>query len=68
VEIKTFYFSVYDAVATYNKGNISKCEVIQRLGIKHGQNAIKFVSLDQKRQQNSEMTENDLKENARQQR
>jgi hypothetical protein len=33
VGIKALHFSVYDAIATYSKGNIPLFEVLQRLGI-----------------------------------
>jgi hypothetical protein len=33
VVIKTLHFGVYDAVATYSKGNILLFEILQNLGI-----------------------------------
>jgi hypothetical protein len=34
IGIETLHFCVRAAVAAYNKGNITKCEMLQRLDIK----------------------------------
>ena len=36
VTLKTLELGVYDAITCFNKGNIMKCEVLEKLGMKPG--------------------------------
>lgn len=40
VGLDTLVLGVHDAVLTFNEGNISKCHVLQKLGIKPGSNMV----------------------------
>lgn len=40
VGIKTLHFGVYDAVSTFNSGNVTKCMVLSNLGMNIGKNTI----------------------------
>ena len=69
VEINTLHFGVYDAIATYNKGNIIKCDVLRRRGLKPGQYTIKAMrSIDRERIRNAERAQSDWENHARQKR
>lgn len=39
----TLELGAYDAVATYNEGNIVKCQILQKLGIKPGTNLVRVM-------------------------
>lgn len=39
----TLELGTYDAVATYNEGNIAKCQVLQKLGIVPGRNFVEAM-------------------------
>lgn len=39
----TLELGTYDAVATYNEGNIVKCQVLQKLGIVPGRNFVEVM-------------------------
>ena len=43
VEINTLHFGVYDVIATYNRGNIIKCEVLPRFRLTPGKYVITIV-------------------------
>lgn len=46
----TLELGVYEAISTFNKGNIVKCELLSKLGISPGINCVKFMrSLDETR-------------------
>ena len=36
VGIKTLHFGVYDAMTSFNQGNITKCQVLEKLGMCSG--------------------------------
>lgn len=53
VQIKTLHFGVYDAVASFNQGNITKCKVLEQLGLSIGSrtaNAMLQIDLERLRQ------------------
>ena len=67
VEINTLHFGVYDAIATYNKGNIVKCAVLQKLGIMTGKFMINaMLSMDNEIQRDAERKQRDCERQARQ--
>ena len=52
VEINTLHFGEHDAIATYDRGNIIKCEVLQRLGLTRGEymiSAMLYIYNERKR-------------------
>ncbi len=58
VEISTLRFGVYDAVTVYNKGNLIKCEVLKRLGLKPGCFTKSMAAIDSERIRNAEKVQN----------
>lgn len=55
VGINTLHFGVFDAVATFNQGNDTKCQVLQSLGLDVGENTVAAMwQIDKKRIQNAE--------------
>lgn len=69
VSINTLHFGVYDAVATFNDGNIARCEVLKRLLTNVGFFTIKsLLILDKERLRASEKAVKDIESRARQHR
>lgn len=67
VEIDTLHFGVYDAIATYNKGNIIKCNVLQRLDVMPGKYMVSaMMSIDNERKRDAERKEKECERQARQ--
>lgn len=67
VQINTLHFGVYDAIATYNRGNIIKCEVLQRMGLMPGKFMISsMLSVDNERKRNAERKQKECERLARQ--
>lgn len=67
VEIFTLHFGAYDAIATYNKGNIVKCDVLQKLGVTPGKYMVRaMMSMDNERKRNAERKEKECERQARQ--
>lgn len=55
VEINTLHFGEYDAIATYNKVNITKCEVLKRIGLKPERCMINaLLCIDNERERDAE--------------
>lgn len=66
VEIATLHFGVYDAIATYNKGNIIKCEVLKKLGLTSGKYMINaMLAIDNERKRNAERKNRECERQAR---
>lgn len=67
VGIKTLHLGVYDAVSTFNIGQISRCRVFDKLGIAVGKNTVNaMVELDKSRLRDSERKSAEIKKIARQ--
>lgn len=67
VSLETLKFGAYDAVATFNKGNIAKCLVLEKLGLPVGKEcATVLKAMDQQRIKKSEKDITDLQKKARQ--
>lgn len=49
VGIKTLHLGVYDTVSTFNCGNVTKCMILQKLGITIGKNTIAIMKEVDKR-------------------
>ncbi|XP_049815206.1 uncharacterized protein LOC126262553 [Schistocerca nitens] len=50
VGIETLHFGVYDAVTTFNDGNIVRCKVFRNMGMKIGSNMVRaMLALDKER-------------------
>lgn len=41
----TLEFGVHEAIATFNNGNIVRCRLLEKLGIKPGSNCLKVMKL-----------------------
>lgn len=67
VGINTLHFGVYDAVATFNLGNITKCQVLQKLGMCVGSRTVRAMFfLDQHRLRHADNIIKTLVKKARQ--
>lgn len=67
VGIKTLHLGVYDAVASFNCGNTTKCEVFRKLGINIEKNTILAMKeLDKERLRDSIRRSSEMKKMARQ--
>ena len=40
VDIETLHLGVYDAIATFNGGNILRCKALKNMGVKIGYNMV----------------------------
>ena len=48
--IYTLHFGVFDAISTFNEGNVTKCLVLQLLGLSAGHNTVEAMKrLDRER-------------------
>lgn len=62
VGIKTLHFGVYEAISTFNIGQVTKCKVLQELGVNIGKNTVTAMrSLDTERLRNSIRASAELK-------
>jgi hypothetical protein len=69
VSMATLKCGVADAVASFNDGNISKCEVLCRLGIQPGKRTVESMkNLDRERMRDAENSITDFERQARRER
>lgn len=69
VGLETLHFGVYDAIITFNDGNIARCEVLNSMGIKIGINMVRsMIALDKERLRAADKAVRNLEKQARQHR
>lgn len=67
VGLKTLHLGVYDAVSSFNNGNVTKCMVLHKLGMDIGKHTIMSMKkLDELRIQASKRSSSEIKKQARQ--
>lgn len=65
----TLEFGIFEAIATYNEGNIVKCKILKKLGIDPGINCIERMKMvDERRIAKAEKDIQDLQKKCRQKR
>lgn len=58
---------VYEAIATYNEGNIARCKILHKMGIEPGKNCIlRMKKVDDRRIKKAEKAIDDLEKKCRQ--
>ncbi|KAG8255487.1 hypothetical protein J6590_091405 [Homalodisca vitripennis] len=67
VQLKTLQLGAYDAVSAFNKGNISKCLVLNNLGLQVGKHSAKvFKTFDDQRIWRADRLNAEIQKKARQ--
>lgn len=67
VQLASLEFGVYDAVTTFNKGHITKCLVLSKLGINPGVNCVRSMKkFDESRVYKAERSLEDIQKKCRQ--
>lgn len=67
VQLTTLEFGVYEAITSFNKGNITKCLILSKLGIRPGVNCVRAMKkLDELRVYKAEKALDELQKKCRQ--
>lgn len=66
VHRKTLEFGVYEAVSTFNLGNITKCLVFEKIGLEPGLNCVSALKSDEQRIKSAEKSIQEIYKRCRQ--